>query len=177
MNTYVALLRGINVGGHNSLSMDELIAVLENFGLKNVRTYIQSGNAVFQSKKTVGHAFSEDISSAIESLKGFRPEVILLSSAEFEAAINTNPFDNADGKLLHLFFMHNAQLDADLKSLAAIKSPSEKFKFINGIFYLSTPDGIERSKLARKIDKVMSGSVTARNWNTVRKIQEIIDAI
>ena len=79
MNTHIALLRGINVGGHNSLPMNELTSILEEIGFENIKTYIQSGNVVFQSIKETGNNYSEEIGKAIEHSKGYRPGVMLLS--------------------------------------------------------------------------------------------------
>ncbi len=174
MNSYVALLRGINVGGHNSLPMAELAAILEKLSLRNVNTYIQSGNVVFQSKKKPGSAFSETISSTIKTAKGFRPELILFSAAEFEAAINENPFDTSNGKLLHFFFLQGSSKSADLHKLTVLKTSSEEFKLTEGVFYFLTPDGIGKSKLARKVEQILKVPVTGRNWNTVKEIQQMI---
>lgn len=175
MHTYIALIRGINIGRQTALSMDELVAILKRLGMKNIQTYIQSGNAIFQCKNNLKSTFSENISSSIENSRGFRPSVILLSFAELEGAIKANPFNTADGKLLHFFFMKDTNQSADLKNLSAIKLPSEEFRLIKNVFYLYTPDGFRYSKVARKIEKAMNVPVTARNWNTVKKIQEMID--
>jgi len=168
--TFIALFRGINVGGRNSLLMRELIEILEHMGLEKVRTYIQSGNVVFQSTKQLSAGFSTDISLAVENAKGFKPGVLLLSPKEFQTAINECPFSSDEGKLLHFFFLSEMPAEPDLESLAVLKSETEEYRLINKVFYLYAPDGIGRSKLVSKVEKAMGVSVTARNWNTVRKV-------
>jgi len=177
MYTFIALFRGINVGGHHSLPMRELVEIFENLELENVRTYIQSGNVVFQSKKHLPAGFSTDISLAIENLKGFKPGVLLLSPKEFQTAIDECPFSSDEGKLLHFFFLSEMPEDPDLECLEALKSETEEYRLINKVFYLYAPDGIGRSKLVAKVGKAMGVPGTARNWNTVRKIHSLVDAV
>lgn len=175
MKTCIAFFRGINVGGHHSLPMRELVEILENMGLENVRTYIQSGNVVFQSTKHLSAAVSTDISLAVENVKGFKPGVLLLSPKEFQTAIDECPFSSDEGKLLHFFFLSEMPEEPDLESLEALKSETEEYRLINKVFYLYAPDGVGRSKLASKVEKAMGVPVTARNWNTVRKVLSLAE--
>ena len=110
MTTWIALLRGINVGGRNILPMKELTRELEKIGCSNVQTYIQSGNVVFQSSVTRADSLAKRISQAILKSHGFRPGVMVLSAKEVEDAASSNPFPNAevDPKSLHLFFLARA---------------------------------------------------------------------
>lgn len=174
MNTYIALLRGINVGGRNSLTMVELKAILEKLTLKNIRTYIQSGNVVFQSKKKLAKSYQNEIADAIDKAKGFRPSIILLTQNDFESAIEGNNFDTSNGKILHLFFMQDAVTEVDTEKLNRLKADSEEFDFTDSVFYLYAPDGIGKSKLGRGIEKALGVPLTARNWNTVEEIKNII---
>ena len=87
MKTYIALFRGINVGGNNVLPMKELVARLESIGAQNVKTYIQSGNAVFQSQETNALLLSNKISASIKKSNGFEPQVLLLELEEMEKAV------------------------------------------------------------------------------------------
>jgi len=153
--TFIALFRGINVGGHHSLPMRELVVILENMGLENIRTYIQSGNVIFQSKVNHDTGFSTKISSSVEAIKGFEPGVLLLSPEEFQTAIDKCPFSTDVGKLLHFFFLGEIPEGPDLESLEALKSETEEFQLINKVFYLYAPDGIGRSKLVTKVEKAM----------------------
>ena len=172
MKTYIAFFRGINVGGHNLLPMHELVGVLEGLGLHNIKTYIQSGNVVFQSEKIDTSGLSDKISVAINKRHGFTPQVFLLELDELENAIASNPFPEAESepKTLHLYFLALVPKSPDLKTLEGIKRESERFKLKGKVFYLHAPDGIGRSKLAVQAEKSLGIAVTARNWRTVSKV-------
>jgi uncharacterized protein (DUF1697 family) len=174
MNTYIALFRGINVGGKNILPMKDLVATLEGMGCKKVQTYIQSGNVVFQSKNKQTNKIAREIGSNIMESHGFEPKVLLLEKAELQDAIENNPFDTDDGKALHFFFLDSSTKDPGLEKLMAVKSTSEEFKLHKSIFYLYAPDGVGRSKLAAKVEHSLGVPVTARNWNTVSKLLSMI---
>ena len=107
MKTIIALFRGINVGGRNKLPMRDLVAVLEDLGLTDVKTYIQSGNAVFHADGVDNAELSDAISAAIQERHGFAPQVLLLGISDLAEAIASNPFPEAeaDPKTLHLFFL------------------------------------------------------------------------
>jgi uncharacterized protein (DUF1697 family) len=172
MKTCIALFRGINVGGHNSLPMRELVGVLEGLGLQNIKTYIQSGNVVFQRGKSSISGLADRISEAINQSHGFRPQVFLLELDEMENAIASNPFPEAESepKTLHLYFLVSVPKHPDLKTLEGIKRESERFKLKGKVFYLHAPEGIGKSKLAVRAEKLLGIAVTARNWRTVCKI-------
>jgi len=150
--------------------MRELVKILEKLGLENVRTYIQSGNVIFQSSESHTSQLSTDISLSVEDKKGFRPKVLLLSSKEIQTAVDNCPFSSDEGKLLHFSFLSEFPEEPDLESLEAVKTVTEEFMLIDKVFYLYAPDGVGRSKLATKIEKALGVSTTARNWNTVRKV-------
>lgn len=177
MNTYIALFRGINVGGHNKLPMKELRALLDSFGYQNVDSYIQTGNVIFQTEKSDKKKIAGNISSGIENQHGFKPDVLLLELEEFEKAIASNPFPQAVAKpkSLHLMFLASPPSNPDLESLEEIKNNSERFELKDKVFYLHTPDGFGRSKLAGKTEKALGVSMTGRNWRTVQKISEMAE--
>ena len=172
MKTYIALFRGLNVGGSNILPMNELVTVLKKIGARNVKTYIQSGNAVFQGEETNALLLSNKISAAIKKSHGFEPQVLLLESVEMERAVESNPFPEAESepKALHLYFLEAMPENPDFDALASIKSNRERFALKDRVFYLQAPEGIGRSKLAAKAEKLLGVSATARNWRTVCKI-------
>lgn len=178
MTTFIALLRGINVGGHNKLPMQELVQLLESLGLVNVKTYIQSGNVVFQSIQTQPSTLAEEISTAIEQRHRFKPQVMILRSEDLETAVSQNPFPQAteDHKTLHFYFLESIPSNPDLTMLEAVKTETEQFKLLDQVFYLHAPDGIGRSKLAAKVEKAMGVPTTARNWRTVSKVLEMAKA-
>jgi uncharacterized protein (DUF1697 family) len=173
MITYVALFRGINVGGKNILPMKDLVGILEGIGCENVKTYIQSGNAVFRAGKIETKKLEETISSKILETRRFSPKVLLLEHKELTDAIENNPYKNMEGKTLHFFFLESIPVNPDMNELVNVKSKSEKFKLGKKIFYLYAPDGIGRSKLAAKVERALGVPVTARNWNTVSKLAEM----
>ena len=172
MKTYVALFRGINVGGNNVLSMKNLVALLENIGSKNVKTYIQSGNAVFEHEEENSSLLSSRIRTTIKKSHGFEPQVLLLELEDIERAVRSNPFPEAesDPKTLHLYFLASMPNNPDLGVLESVKSDGERFALKDGVFYLHAPEGIGRSKLAANIEKVLSVAATGRNWRTVCKV-------
>jgi len=174
MYPYIALFRGINVGGKNILPMKDLVGMLEKMGCETVKTYIQSGNAVFRAKENQTKKMTEEISSKILESHGFKPRVILLKVSELEEAIKNNPFSTLDGKTLHFFFLESAPEKPDLEILSNLKTDSEEFKLHENIFYLYAPDGIGRSKLAAKVEHALRVPVTARNWNTVSKLMAMV---
>ena len=175
MTSYIALLRGINVGGHNLLPMKELTAILTGLGCQNVLTYIQSGNVVFQAAIKDKNIFAGEISTKILENFSFAPKILLLSREELETAIKNNPFDTQSGKILHFFFLDAPPADPDMKKMNALKSASESFQLIESVLYLYTPEGIGRSKLAAGIERCLGVAVTARNWNTIQKLQAMIN--
>lgn len=174
MNTYIALLRGINVGGKNILPMKGLVEILEDMGCEKVKTYIQSGNVVFQNKKKHANKIAREISSKILESHGFEPKVLLLEISELHDAIENNPFETEDGKALHFGFLDSHPNNPNLERLMAVKSKSEEFKLHKKVFYLYAPDGVGRSKLAAKIEQCIGVPVTARNWNTISKLMSMV---
>jgi uncharacterized protein (DUF1697 family) len=177
MYRFIALLRGINVGGSHKLPMRELVTVLEGLGLHQVQTYIQSGNVVFQSESSDSLALSQQISQAIGQSHGFAPSVLILTQQELQEAIAVNPFPEgeANPKTLHLFFLDAHPQNPDLKALEMLKANGERFQLINKVFYLYAPEGIGRSKLAEKVGKGWGVVITARNWRTVTMIRHMVE--
>lgn len=176
MNTYIALFRGINVGGHNKLPMKELVAVLKGLGLRDIRTYIQSGNVVFSGKEEDKIKLAAKIGATIRKSHGFEPWVLLLEADALEQAIKANPFSEgeADGKTLHCNFLASVPPKPDLAGLERLKAANERFQLKGEVAYLHAPEGIARSKLASGMERLLGVPMTGRNWNTVSKLQEMI---
>jgi uncharacterized protein (DUF1697 family) len=174
MNSYVVLLRGINVLGSNLLPMKALAALLEELGCADVRTYIQSGNAVLRSRLSPP-TLSARIRGAIATGHGFEPKVLVLSRSELERAAAGNPFPEAvnDPKSLHCFFLDRAPSKPDLVTLNALKTKTERFALKGTAFYLHTPDGFGNSKLAARAERLLGVAATARNWRTVCTLLEM----
>lgn len=179
--TYAALLRGINVGGAKKVPMAELRAVMEGLGHGGVRTYLQSGQAVFTSGHGDADSLAAELTAAIEKHFGFSVDVIVRDHAYLAAVADDCPFPAADleAKQLHVTYL-SAPVDAD--RFAALDQPAflpEEFRLGDRALYLYVPDGLGRSKLAEQLAKprLTKGLIaTTRNWNTVVKLVEMTAA-
>ena len=175
MATWIALLRGINVSGKNILPMAELRRELEGLGFEDVRTYIQSGNVVFRSGARSAAKLADTIAGAVGESHGFRAPVLVLSAAELASAQRQNPFPKVSAeKALHFLFLFEKPRRPDLDALNELASGKEEFRLAGRVFYLHAPDGIGRSKLAARAEKLLGVEATARNLRTVRKLAELV---
>ncbi len=172
MQTWIALFRGVNVGGANIMKMSQLKDSLESVGCQNTRTYIQSGNIVFDSTLKSKTSLHKRVLDGVERDFGFRPKLFLLTALELSNAKNDNPFPDATAvpKSLHFFFLDAKSPNQDTLSLKKLASVTEEFKLTDQIFYLHAPDGIGRSKLAANVERQLGVAVTARNYATVEKL-------
>ncbi len=172
MNTYIAFFRAINVGGKNLLPMKSLVAILEGMGASKVRTYIQSGNAVFQSAEKSPAQLSSQLAVEIKKNHGFEPLTFILSLEALQKACADNPFPEAeaDPQSLHLSFFAAKPQRPDLDKLSSLKRNSERFHLGDGVFYLHAPEGVGNSKLASSAEKLLGVPMTGRNWRTVCKV-------
>lgn len=170
---YVILLRGINVGGRNSLPMKELRDILESLGCEYVKTYIQSGNVVLSATAAPD---ARAITTAIEKQFGFTPRVLVIPGDHFKSVSRANPYKDkkVEGKQLHISYLAGLA-SPDIDGLEARKSPSEEFMLTTDALYLFAPDGIARSKLANDAEKLLGVEATSRNWNTVCKLLEMLE--
>ncbi len=173
MPTYVALLRGINVGGSKVIKMADLRAILTAGGCADVETYIQSGNAVFAHASRSPAKLAADLEQRIAKATGFTVPVVLRTADELAAVIAANPFA-ADVEHLHIMFVA-VPLAAD--ALAAIdgkKFAPEQWSAVEREVYLHLPGGIGNSKLAGTVMKAKAmAAATARNWRTVLTLDEM----
>jgi uncharacterized protein (DUF1697 family) len=178
MNTYIAFFRAINVGGKNPLPMKSLVAILEGMGARNVRTYIQSGNAVFQIAEKKPALLSSQLAAEIKQRHGFEPLTLILDLAALQKACADNPFPEAeaDPPSLHLGFLAAKPQGPDLDKLSSLKKASEQFHLTDGVFYLHAPEGVGKSKLAASAEKLLGVPMTDRNWRTVCKVMELAAA-
>lgn len=176
---YIALFRAINVLGKNLLPMKELKEILSKLGAEEVRTYIQSGNVVMNHKEKDAKKLSNKIKAAIKKSHGFEPNVLLLEQKDVEKAFISNPFPEGEElpKTVHAFFCETKPKNPDFKKMDEIKTDTERYELIDKIYYLHTPDGFGRSKLAARCEKLLGVPATARNWRTVKKIKEMIDDV
>lgn len=178
MSVYVALLRGINVGGRNTLPMRDLRSILTQLGCTEVSSYIQSGNVVFRSRRTRG-TLSRQVSAAILQRFGFQPFVLVMPGAKLLSIATANPYaDEAqDPKTVHVLFLAETPNDPDFDRIHELQSPTERFALGDSAFYLYAPDGIGRSRLAGALEKLLGVPTTGRNWKTVRRLVAMVAEI
>ena len=178
MTVYIALLRGVNVGGSHSLPMHGLRNLLTCIGCEDVQTYVQSGNAVFRSTEDAD-AIRINIRAAINEQFGFAPNVCLLTIEDYRSIVLANPYPEAEDtpKYLHVGFLIDAADSPDLEALESAKSATERYELSDNAFYMHAPDGIGRSKLAAKVEKCLGVDTTARNWRTVTKVLALAESV
>jgi len=187
MATHVALLRGINLGGHKKVAMAELREVVASLGHSDVATYIQSGNVVFSSEESDTAALSAAMEVAIAARLGVESRVVVLSRDELARVARDNPYpDEPNHRALHAIFLSGeAGSDVTDRVAAAQRQVADKgsrdtAQVVGRTIFLHTPDGYGRSDLAaalvklgqRKTDAV---SGTARNWATVTRLLAMCD--
>ncbi len=176
--THVALLRGINVGGKNPLPMKDLVRMFEDAGCANIRTYIQSGNVIFEAPAGAPKV-GEAVTRSIEKRFGYRIPVILRTLRQLQEAIRENPFltAGADAKALHVYFLADLPSASNCASLDADRSAPDAFYVRGREIYLHLPNGMARTKLTNAyFDSKLSTVSTARNWATVLKLTEMMAA-
>jgi uncharacterized protein (DUF1697 family) len=175
---WLALLRGINVGGKNILPMKRLAAMFADASCEDVRTFIQSGNVVFRADAKVAASLSAAIAKRIEADLGFRVPVMLRSAEEMAAVVRGNPFlkAGADEKYLHVSFLADAPDPAAVAKLDPLRSPPDEYVVVGREIYAQTPNGLGNSKLTNAyFDAKLKTISTARNWNTVVKLAEMMN--
>jgi uncharacterized protein (DUF1697 family) len=185
MPRYVALLRGINLGGRNRVAMADLRQLTEALGHTEVVTYINSGNVVFTSPDTDCGALADAIEQAIARSLAVRPAVVVLSRADLAQVIADNPFpDEANPRCLHAVFR---RLDLAPDAIAAVEEAQQRARAkgsrdeavpVGRALFLHTPDGLGRSELAAQLSRSgVQADGTARNWATVTRLAAMLEAV
>jgi uncharacterized protein (DUF1697 family) len=175
-DTWVALLRGINVGGKNRLPMKDLAAIFGDAGCSGIKTYIQSGNVVFRASRACAAQLPGAIKKAISKRFGFDAPLVMRSAAELRGVTRTNPFlrGGADPDSLHVMFLADRPAAARLATLDPKRSPTDEFEVRGREIYLRCPNGLGRTKLTNEyFDKRLETTSTVRNWRTVLKLIEM----
>ncbi|MEU8466202.1 DUF1697 domain-containing protein [Streptomyces sp. NPDC029003] len=178
---YAALLRGINVGGNKKVPMAELRTLMEGLGFGDVRTHLQSGNAVFRSDEGDPDVLARALEAAIETHFGFRVPCLVVDGDHLRAVAEACPFPAAEleGRQLHATFFSAQPGPERFAALDAAAFLPEEYRLGDRVLYLYAPDGLGRSKLAEALARpaVVKGlDVTTRNWNTVVKLVELTAA-
>jgi uncharacterized protein (DUF1697 family) len=162
MPAIISMLRGVNLGGHHKISMEELRLVYETLGLEEPKTFIQSGNVVFRSKDQNLPRLAKRIEDAIERKFGFRAEVIQRTASEM--------------KELVMFFSDNFSAEVQAK-LVKIETNPEEVRVAGRELYIYFPDGQGRSKLTPVLGRILKNTGTGRNWNTVTKLLAMAESL
>jgi len=173
MQQYVCLLRGINVGGRNKMKMEALRQSLERAGLLEVMTYIQSGNIIFKSESTDKLEIDNTIHCTILNDFGYDVPVLIMTSQEFEAIFNNNPFSShkPDIKDLHVTLLKDLPDENLCNDLANYHYKEDQYQIVDTSVYLWIKGGYGRTKLSNTfLEKKLKIQATTRNWKTMGKI-------
>ena len=172
--TYIALLRDINVGG-KMLKMADLKEAVAGLDFVDVRTYLQSGNMVFKAAKASNAELAGRIAAAIKSHKAMDVKIMVRSAREWDRVIIDNPYTQAEEKpkTVHTFILDDQPGKDRIAILRARDAGSEEWTIAGDALYLHTPDGFGPSVLGNIIERTLKVPMTARNWNTVKALKEL----
>ena len=174
MTTYIALLRGINVGGQKRVGMNELKELFSSMGFANVQTYIQSGNAVFDCTETNSEKLAKRIEQNIQKSFGFDVLVFTRTKNELGKIIESKPFPGKDATKLHVTFLSKRPANFPTDEIIRIKGDEEEFSISGKEIYLFLPHGYGTTKLSNNLfERKLNVSATTRNWNTVNTLYNI----
>ena len=177
MKTYISMLRGINVGGQKKVNMEELRKIYESLEFRSVRTYIQSGNVVFQYFDTNTTKIADMIKAKIKQYFKFDVSVLIRTKNELHVVIKNNPFHNKDQSKTYVTFVSNYLSDIHLNDIIKYKDKSELISISGNQIYLFCPNGYGKSKLNNAFfEKKLKITATTRNWNTVSALYAITDS-
>lgn len=178
MTIYIALLRGINVGGHNKIKMAELKSLLEGMGMHKVKTYIQSGNVLFESNEEA-EKLSRKMGEEIHQTFGFPVPVILRTAEEYEGIIRDCPYSTEslnEGESVQIAFLGGIPSQEGIDYLQNFDSDKDECRVMGNEVYLFFRQSIRDSKLATQLSK-LGVPATVRNWNTVMKLDTMAKAM
>ncbi|MGH0826968.1 DUF1697 domain-containing protein [Bacillus pretiosus] len=178
MTIYITLLRGINVGGHKVIKMADLKQMFESIELKQVKTYIQSSNIVFESEKDFDF-LNKRIQSEIKNVFGFDVPVMLRTHEEFINMIKRCPYEAdslLEGESIHVAFLANELSEKEKDQLLMQKNETEDCYIHEKVVYLFFKNSIRNSKLMNQFQKLHTPA-TVRNWRTVNKLKAIVEGM
>ena len=176
LGTHVALLRGLNVGGKNKLSMKDLIAMFVAAGCADVRNYIQSGNIVFRANAALAGRIPQLVTAEIAERFHYRAPMVLRTADELLRVLRDNPFvqPGEDVGALHIMFLAGLPSSARVAMLDPRRSPPDSFVARGREIYLHCPNGVARTRLTNDyFDSTLGTLSTGRNWKTVLKLVEM----
>jgi len=174
---YIALLRGINLSGHKIVKMDRLRKAFEELGFGDVKTYIQSGNVVFDAPVRDPRRLAKKIEEKIISQFGFPVPVQVKTAEEVGEVIRNNRLvreKDIDVSKLHVTFLASAPEKGVLAALVAVDAAPDRFHCSGGAVYLHCPDGYHATKLGNNVlEKMLKTGTTTRNWKTVNQLYQM----
>jgi uncharacterized protein (DUF1697 family) len=174
MAVVIAMLRAVNVGGYQKLSMEALRKLCAGLGARDVQTYIQSGNVVFREDTGDPGALARKIEDRIQRDFGFRPDVIVRTTTEMRKTILDNPFagrPEVEPNRLLVVFLASAPARRACEQILATPCEPEELHIKGRELYIYYPNGMARPKLPMaRIEKILATPSTGRNWNTVNKL-------
>lgn len=174
MQTYIAILRGVNVSGHNKMPMKELKELLEGLGYSNITTYIQSGNAVFQYKKTNEEKLAAQIKEGIKTKFGYDVPVLVRTVDEMRAAIDNNTFlkqKDIDAEKLHITFLAHEPERENINKANTYNYEPDRFIISGREVYVYCPNGYGNTKINNTFfESKLKVQATTRNLKTVREL-------
>lgn len=177
MKTHLALLRGINVSGHNMIKMDVLKTLLENAGFQNVRTYIQSGSVFVGSEEEYGASIGFKIKQEIFKELGLEVPVVVIGKEELEACLNNNPYlkeKECDSKKLYVAFLSKELQGSAINDLKISQFKPDEAAIDKNKIFIKYAVGAGKTRLDQKyIEKKLNVIATIRNWNTVTTLLEM----
>lgn len=179
LTSYVALLRGVNVGGKNKLPMKDLAAMFAAVECEGAKTYIQSGNVVFRADQRTAARVSETISAAIAKQFGFQIAVLTRSAKQMQQVLASNPFlkRGAPADKLYVAFLYtHAQVEA-LQQIDRAKFLPDEFALVGNEIFLYLPNGAGKSKLALTVDAKLRKACTMRNWRTTEALLKLMQEL
>ncbi len=179
MPTYISILRGINVSGHRVIKMDVLRQLFAELGFKNIQTYIQSGNIIFQSEKLNPGEIKITIQNKIKEFNGFDVPVIILTLNELQHIINNNPFvhdRSKDAAHLHVTFLSDTPDNKRLKKFISELCNPDEMLLNSKAIYLYCPNGYSKSKFTNTyLENKLKVKATTRNWKTTLELLHIAE--
>jgi uncharacterized protein (DUF1697 family) len=175
MTVFIALLRGINVGGRKRVRMADLVHLCRDLGFHHVRTYLQSGNVLFESPQDDPGQVSAMVGGEISRKWGFPVKVILRTSAEFRRIITSNPLagEGLDADTLHVTFLSELPPEGVPEGMREGKDGHDRYVNVGREVYLSCPDGYGKTKFSTGFfEKKLGVAATTRNWKTVTALAD-----
>lgn len=174
MKTYISLLRGINVSGQKKIRMAELKGLYESLSFKNVQTYVQSGNVVFESEEQEVEKLTKSIEAQIEATFGFSVPVLIRSADDFKHVIESHPFANEDPIRVLVTFLYERPEQSKWDELGLYKDKVDQFALGEQEIFLFCPGGYGRTKLSNTFfEKKLDVICTTRNWKSVNALYEM----